>query len=430
MVIKRTEELSDTNVLLEENQEEIRSQNEELIQHRYNLEKLVNERTSELLEAKIKAEESDRLKSAFLANMSHEVRTPMNAIIGFSGLLEDKSVDDKEKDFLIRMIQHNGESLLTLINDIIDISIIEADQMVLYKEIFCIDDLLHEIHSYYTLHNNKPVEIQIISPNVEAKTHIFNDAVRFRQVINNLISNALKYTDAGFVRFGYRIYNDLIEVFVEDSGIGIDKNDLRKIFNYFYKVEDNKSRLYQGTGIGLSICKRLVEMMGGELKVESEPGKGSKFYFSLSGSGNISQNNSPAGKESDHAPVLKGINIVVAEDEPNNYELMRRIINKTGANIFWAHNGKEAVELVKEFNNKQACLVLMDIKMPLMDGIEANKLIKKLNKDIPVIALTAYAQVGDRTRIMQQGFDEYMPKPINVNKLLDILSFFSAKINH
>jgi signal transduction histidine kinase/ligand-binding sensor domain-containing protein/ActR/RegA family two-component response regulator len=429
MVSERTGELHETNVLLEEKQEEISTQNEELIQHRFYLEKLVDERTVELKEAKVKAEESDKLKSAFLANMSHEVRTPMNAIIGFSNLLEDRSIDEEEKDFLIKTIRNNGDTLLTLINDIIDISMIEADQLVLYKNLFCIDDILLEIHSYYSMNNNKPIEIQIVSPDSNSKTFIFNDIVRFRQVLNNLISNAIKYTDTGTIKFGYKIIDELIEVFVEDTGVGIDKNDKERIFDYFYKIETDIAKIYRGTGIGLSICKNLVGLMGGTLKVESEVGKGSRFYFSLQKSMEPLSGNLSFEQESSKETILKDINIVVAEDEPNNYELIKRSIQKTGANIFWAHNGKEAIELVKEKSNEKKCIVLMDIKMPVMDGIEANQHIKKINKDIPVIALTAYAQVGDRTRIMQQNFDDYMSKPINPKKLLELVKFFSAKIS-
>lgn len=429
MVTKRTEELSDTNVLLEEKQEEISLQNEELIQHRFYLENMVNERTHELQEAKVKAEESDSLKSAFLANMSHEVRTPMNAIIGFSSLLEDRNIDDTEKDFLIRMIKNNGDTLLTLIDDIIDISIIEANQLVLYRDNFCLDDLLFEIRSYYKLKNTKPIDIQVVIPE-NTKTFLFSDIVRFRQVITNLVSNALKYTERGYVRFGYTDNYDKVEIFVEDTGIGIDKSDQQKIFDYFYKIETDRSKIYQGTGIGLSICKRLVEMMEGELKVESEKGKGTKFYFSLPKSESTRQHSASTESNFNHLPNYKGYDIIVAEDEPNNFELMRRIIQKTEANIYWAHNGKEAVDIVNELNHTSDLIVLMDIKMPVLDGIEANKLIKKINKDIVVIALTAYAQVGDKTRILQQGFDDYMAKPVHPKKLIDMIDFYIKKSNN
>ena len=280
MVKNRTEELSEANSLLEEKQEEITIQNEELEGHRFSLEQLVNERTAELFKAKEKAEESDKLKSAFLANMSHEVRTPMNAIIGFSSLLGDELYDEADKSYFIQLIQNNGNSLLTLINDILDVSIIEANQLVLFKEVFCVDDVLHEIHIYFKLENKKPIELNLLI-NSKNKTLLFNDQVRFRQVMNNLISNAIKYTENGSITFGYEIKNNEVEFYVEDTGIGIERNNLDKIFDYFYKIESNKLKIYEGTGIGLSISSKLVKLMGGELKVESESGKGSRFYFKL-----------------------------------------------------------------------------------------------------------------------------------------------------
>lgn len=425
MVIKRTEELSEANVMLEEKQEEISLQNEELLNHRYNLENLVENRTSELKAAKIKAEESERLKSSFLANMSHEVRTPMNAIIGFSNLLEDETLDKEEKSYFINMIKNNGSTLLTLIDDILDISLIEAKQLVLYKEVFSLDEILKEIYSYYTLRNTKDIRIEIIH-NQQLNHTIYNDPVRFRQIMNNLVGNAIKYTETGYIKFGYLIENEYIKIFVKDTGIGINSEDINKIFDYFYKAESSETKLYQGTGIGLSICKKLVESMGGTIWVESEPGKGSSFYFTLPNVSSV-QSEKILSASVEKKINLNDLNVLVAEDEPNNFFLVERILRKTGCSIIWAKNGKEAVECVSKFEKDKKYLVLMDIKMPIMNGIEANRQIKALKKDIPVIAVTAYAQATDRTKIMKENFDNYLSKPINANKLIEMITMHSLK---
>ncbi|MBN1118725.1 MAG: response regulator [Bacteroidales bacterium] len=419
MVIERTEDLQEINVVLEEKQEEISIQNEELQRHRSELEKLVDERTEELQRAKVKAEESDRLKSSFLANMSHEVRTPMNAIIGFSNLLDDPDVDNNERSYYIGMIQNNGNALLTLINDILDISTIEANQLVLYKDHFCLDDIFKEIYSYFTLKNDKNIELIYENSGENEKTFLFTDSVRFRQVMNNLITNAVKYTDEGYVRFGFKTNTDDIFIYVEDTGIGIEESNQSQIFNYFHKVESDGKKLYQGSGIGLSISQKLVQMMDSCLMVESKPGKGSKFSFTLSKSNYSNPNNS--GK----ASIKKVYNfsdktILIAEDEKTNFELIKLLLRKTGARLIWAPNGLEAVEIIKGKEEK-INLILMDIKMPVMGGYEAFDQIHKLSPDIPVVAITAYAQAGDKSKIIKYGFTNYISKPVNADLLMELI---------
>jgi len=429
-VNERTEELSNANVQLEEKQEEIELQNEELLSHRSQLESQVQERTAELQKAKEKAEESDKLKSAFLANMSHEVRTPMNAIIGFAGLLEDESFNESEKREHIKMIKNNGSILLTLINDILDISLIEANQLILHKQLFCINDVLKDLFSYYIIRKDKPVNLRLLTEDADCKVNIFNDPVRFRQVMSNLLSNALKYTESGEVRVEYTYKDGFVYFYVEDTGIGISKANQERIFDYFYKIENPEDRLYHGTGIGLSICERLVKPMGGKIWVESEEGKGSRFTFTLPAL-DFEKKKAAAKQVEFHEgnPDLSDHIIIVAEDEPDNYSLIHSILSKSKTTIVWAHNGREAIEEIErleKLKKDKKCIVLMDIKMPVMNGIEANKIIKEKHKNIPVIAVTAYAQRGDREAIMKHNFDEYISKPLNSNELLKTLAIFCS----
>ncbi|MBN1143618.1 MAG: response regulator [Bacteroidales bacterium] len=414
-VSKRTEELSYANSLLTEKQEEITIQNEELLRHRNELESLVAERTRELTVAKDKAEESDKLKSSFLANMSHEIRTPMNAIVGFSSLLDDDTLDKNEKQSYIATIKNNSDTLLTIINDILDISMIEANQLVLYNERFCVDDLLAELKGFYDLKNDKKLDISCCDLNNKPKTYLYADPVRLRQIMINLINNAYKFTEQGSIKFGYRLEGEYIRFFVQDTGIGISQSNKTRIFDYFHKIEPVESRFHQGTGIGLSICRNLVKQMGGDITVESEVNKGSDFSFTLPY--NTSQQASTETESKNEKTLnLEKTTIVVAEDEPDNYLLIEKLLKKTGTNLFWAHNGKEAVEYIQS-KKESNILVLMDIKMPVMNGIEACALIKEINSKIPVIALTAYAQAGDKETILNSNFDDFISKPLNFDKL-------------
>ncbi|ASB47704.1 ligand-binding sensor domain-containing protein [Alkalitalea saponilacus] len=280
-VAKRTVELSETNALLEESKEEITCQNYELERHRNQLEELVTERTKELIKAKEQAEISDRLKTAFLANLSHELRTPMNAIVGFSNLLVQPDLDNEEKNSYIQMINTNTDTLLTLINDILDISMIETNQLSLTKQWFAVRQIMEELIAYFNMKNEKDIELKVIPDNSEFDLELFNDPIRIKQVLSNLLTNAIKFTNEGYVHFGWKTENNSVTFFVRDTGIGIEKEEIPKIFKSFYKIEKDTSVLYRGTGLGLALSKKILNQMGSTIEVESEPGKGSMFYFSL-----------------------------------------------------------------------------------------------------------------------------------------------------
>jgi signal transduction histidine kinase/ligand-binding sensor domain-containing protein/ActR/RegA family two-component response regulator len=422
-VNKRTHELWELNALLEKRQDKIARQNAELEKHRNNLELLIEERTSELMAAKLKAEEADKLKSAFLANMSHEIRTPMNAIVGFAALLDNTDLKDNEKRRYIDIINNNCESLLMLINDIIDISIIEADQLVLIESNFNVDNILKELESYYKLNNDKNIDIQFITEKYKKDLILYNDKIRFRQIFNNLINNAFKYTEKGHIKFGYSIMKEEVQFYVSDTGIGIDRSDYDNIFDYFYKIEDKGRKIYRGTGIGLAICKKLLNLMGGKIWVVSEIKKGSVFYFTLP---LLRKDALTVGqKETEDVEYrMENMTIIIAEDEPDSFELIKTILEPSGALLIWVKNGKEAVEEVRRIKKADDHIILMDIKMPVMNGYEAIKKIKKINSNIPVIAVSAYAQLIDKQRIILEQFDGYISKPYKPEAIMSLLSKF------
>ncbi len=281
IVANRTNELEELNKILEENQEEIINQNEELELHRNHLEKLIDIRTKELQKAKIRAEESDKLKTSFLANMSHEIRTPMNAIIGFSSLMKSEVPPEHDWYDYTEIIHANCESLLVIINDILDISKIEANQLTLYKESFDIMILINEIYEQYQLALNSQVEFQKEIPENGEENLMYSDRMRIKQVLINLIDNAIKYTINGDIKFGYIIENGYCSFFVKDTGIGIAKEDFNKLFEGFIKIENKQTRYYQGAGLGLAISKKLVEMLDGNIWVESEINRGTTIHFKI-----------------------------------------------------------------------------------------------------------------------------------------------------
>jgi signal transduction histidine kinase len=418
------------NTLLEEKQEEITVQNAELEKHRNNLETIVEERTSELVRAKLEAEESNRLKSSFLANMSHEIRTPMNAISGFSGLLIDESYNKAEKERFISNINKNCDTLKVLIDDIIDISLIEANQLKIIKNHFEVDSIMYGIESYFSLANDKGIQFKFIE-NHEVKNIILdNDVIRFRQILNNLISNAYKYTEKGSISFGYEIERDFVRFYVSDTGIGIEKSEQEKIFQSFYKVENDPNTLYRGAGIGLAICHRLVTSMGGHIWVHSEINKGSTFYFTLP----ITKVMQPTKKQpvfdlSTILPKLQNMTVLVAEDEPSNFDLVNVLLKRYVLKVEWAKNGIEAVEFIKANPRIENCIVLMDIKMPTLDGYEAHKQIREINPQIPVIAVTAFALSSDKQRLMNEQFDAFIFKPIKKEILIETVAKFATQTN-
>lgn len=415
LVAQRTEELLQANKELEESQEEIIAQNNELEMHRHHLEQLVESRTRELQQALKKAEESDRLKSAFLANMSHEIRTPMNAILGFSTLIAEEMVPpDKRKEY-ISIIQKNCDTLNVLINDILDLSMIESDQIkFIYTEV-SINQLMNELERQFQIARPEKVEVAFVTKSVP-EVRIRSDYVRLKQILSNLLSNAIKFTEEGYVHFGFQVKSNHIEFFVKDTGIGIDPTQVDKVFRPFGKVNpSHASTLYRGTGLGLSISKKLIELMGGTIWFESEVGKGTVFYFTLPN--NAATKDTPVISDSHNFKVdLSNCVLVVAEDEADNFYFISEVLKNTGARVLWAKDGEELMSLLETEHKPD--IILMDIQMPKLNGIETLKYLRSRGYMQPVIAITAHAYRNEQIEIMKHPFDAYIAKPVSKNELM------------
>jgi signal transduction histidine kinase len=434
-ILKQKKEIELQRDIAKQQRDQIIFQNEELELHRNQLEQLIKERTADLVAAKEKAEQSDKLKSAFLANFSHEIRTPMNAIMGFSNLLYMHDRTEDEKKEFVDLIMTNSRYLLNLINEVIDISRIEAGEVTINESSCDICLLIKEILQQYeeqkALLFKSNISLYANPCIIDSNISIITDAVKLRQVIINLIENALKFTEEGYIEINLDIKigadcNDLV-ISVKDTGIGIDSKDIKYIFDRFRKVENKDAdKLYRGAGLGLAISQRLVNLLGGKIWVESQIGKGSTFYFS------IPLNKSDEKKDSENIETFTEFSdfnwenkiVVIAEDEPTNFRYLENLLSKTKMKIIWAKNGQETCNIV---NNQPVHLVLMDIRMPVMDGYEATRRIKKFDKNIPVIAQTAYTQGVDRELIKKAGCDDIITKPFNANDLFVLINKYFSK---
>lgn len=373
----------------------------QIITHRKEMEE-------ELVKAKEQAEESNRLKSVFLANMSHEIRTPLNAIVGFSGLLVNANSKDERNEYA-GIIESNSGLLLQLVGDILDLSKIEAGTMEFVHSDFDLNKLMTDLHRVLLQHI--PAENPVTLSYRLGMEHcvIRSERNRLTQLITNLVNNAIKFTEKGGISFGYELRGDMLYFSVEDTGFGIAEDKQQEVFNRFVKLNSFK----QGTGLGLPICKSIVETLGGEIGLTSEPGKGSTFYFTIP--------YHPVEETSKEQCIPKEVvkiaaekaNILVAEDNESNYKLINAILGKN-YNLYHAWNGREAVEM---FTQCAPQLILMDINMPEMDGYEAASEIRKISADVPILALTAYAYASDEERILNSGMNSYMSKPINMQQL-------------
>lgn len=380
----------------------------------------------DLIKAKIRAEESDALKTAFLANMSHEIRTPMNGILGFTGLLKLPGLTAENKEKYIAIIEKSGKRMLDTINDIIDISKIEARQVELYYSELSLLDLCAEIFSFFRLEaESKGLKLEYHHDLDEQDTVIVTDKNKLKAILINLIKNAIKYTEKGNINLSCRrlIAEDkkYMQFFVEDTGIGIPKSRLNAIFNRFEQADISDSRAHEGSGLGLAISKSYVEMLGGQISVSSVEGKGSIFSFSIEHRSKIDLNLKRVEKKHEalHGYLLKNLSLIVAEDDEISRELFELIFKNKFRKIIYTQTGRKTIEAIRD--KPETDLILMDIKMPDLNGYEATQEIRKFNKKVIIIAQTAFGFEGDREKALSAGCDDYISKPIKKKDLIMLI---------
>jgi len=388
----------------------------------------LKEINSELQKAKAKAEESDRLKSAFLANMSHEIRTPMNGIMGFAELLKKANLDSEEQKSYIDIIEKSGTRLLNIINDIVDISKIEAGQMNLVLSVTNIDDQLQYIQTFFNPEaEEKGIQLLLKKSLDQDETIIRTDREKLFAILINLVKNAIKFTPKGTIEFGYEKKDDHIEFFVKDSGIGIPKERHDAIFERFIQAHFNDKMALQGAGLGLSIAKAYVELLGGKIWVESELGKGSIFYFTLPCMVKFEENVPAQVKflANSFDSEFAKLKILIAEDDNISRMLITNVLRSYSKEILTVKTGLEAVEICR--NNPDIDLILMDIQMPQMNGYEATKEIRKFNEKVIILAQTAFALEGDKEKTIEAGCNGYISKPIKKEELSNVLQHYFGK---
>jgi PAS domain S-box-containing protein len=416
---------------LRKNEELLKQQNEDYLAINEELSGTnvkINQINEELVIAKEKAEESDKLKSAFLANMSHEIRTPMNAIIGFADFLTMPDVPETKKQWFSHLIKERSYDLLRIVEDIVDISKIEVGQMQIVETEFKLSDILNQLLEYY-----KPKKVNkntkcVIALKLTIETGLKNvkiktDGQRLKQVINYLLDNSFKFTQKGSIEFGCKLYSfSEIQFFVKDTGIGIPKDKQNIIFDSFRQAEDSyQTREYGGTGLGLSIVRGIIKLMNGKLWLESEVGVGTTFNFTLPYYSVPTMDVSP--NTTDYKKTIwKNKTILLVEDDEPNMEYLIEALDESGVNILTAYTSEEALQLVDA--NPKIDLILMDIRLPDSNGLVLTRIIKETNPNMIIVAQTAYAAPGDVKNCMEAGCNAYIAKPINRNKLLTIIGQF------
>ena len=385
---------------------------------------------TKLRAALIKAQESDKLKSSFLANMSHEIRTPMNGIIGFSELSLNPNLSEFDRKRYANIVVNSSKQLLTIVNDILDISKIEAGVVKLNYESACLNHLMDDLYDFYKQTASDNYLKLICKKGLDSRKSIIEiDGPKLNQVLINLLSNSFKFTENGSIEFGYELKDDsTLLFFVKDTGIGIDKEFQSVIFDRFMQAEMSLKKQSKGTGLGLAITKKFIELFHGKIWLESDE-NGTSVYFTIP---YTKSNEKPITTVIDtkikETPIEDmELTILIAEDEEYNMLYMKELFSNTDIKIIEAYNGKEAIELAQTHGDIE--LILMDIKMPVMSGIEALGIIKKLKPKIPIIALSAFAMESDKVSDLKNGFDGYLSKPIDRKKLFALIGKYASKDN-
>lgn len=385
----------------------------------------------ELVKAKIKAEEGDRLKSSFLANLSHEIRTPMNAINGFTELLLNTDISESEKLEYLNVIEKSGKNLVGIIDDLIEMSKIDSNQLTPNLTVVNLDSCINELYETVKITiKNKDIDFKLIQPKAPTKFNIITDDIKLKQVIINLLTNALKFTERGSVTFGFEIdeKNELINFTVKDTGLGIDEDNHKNIFDRFKRVDSDISIKVGGLGLGLAISKAYVDLLGGTITLESKVGEGSTFYFSIPLKYSIVDHITVKQINNVEIQKSEGETILIAEDDNINFLLFQKMMQNKNYKIIRAINGQEAVDIC--LNNPNIDLVLMDIKMPIMTGFEAMEQIRPIRPNLPIIAQTAYSSSEDKIKIEEAGFNGYLTKPLSRENLFEMINKYLDKENN
>lgn len=383
----------------------------------------------ELEKAKEKAEESDRLKTQFINNMSHEIRTPMNGILGFSSFLDKPDLSEEKRKHYINIIKNSGNQLLRIIDDIMEISRLGTEKVKVLEEEICLNNFLLELFSIFDIkakENKTPLYLK--SGLSDEASIIFLDKAKLNKIIINLLDNALKYTNEGYIELGYQLKNKELVVYVRDTGIGICKDKHEMIFGRFSQ-EEEISENRGGLGLGLSIAKENAELLGGKITLASEKGIGSTFYVTLPYKP-VNKDTDLRLKNSQENLYQPDSSILIVEDEEVNYLLLEALIIerfKSKYEILHAKNGKQAVELCEE-NHRIGC-ILMDLKMPIMNGFEATRRIKRMKPYLPIVAQTSYTGIGEKEKALSVGCDDFISKPINDNEFHKVLDKYLIKKN-
>ena len=372
----------------------------------------------ELIAAKERAEEADRLKSSFLANMSHEVRTPMNSILGFISLMEESNPTLEEQMEYFAIVRKGGERLMNTINDIIDISRIDSGQMQLSLGETNIAELNTIVLSLF-----KPdaaaKNLELIFAGMQPDDHILlrTDRNKLYTVLSKLVKNAIKYTKKGSIRFGCNHDSESINYFIQDTGIGIDQKRHKDIFERFVQVDGSINRDYEGSGLGLSLCKAYIEMMGGSIWLESEEGVGSTFYFRIPlNPEDVKESSDVLGSTESTTVSHRSLHVLIVEDDPGSYEYLSLILKRSNHQVSHTYTGFEAIELCRQKNTFD--LILMDVKLPGIDGYETTRRIREFSPEMQIIAISAFAFTEDHERALMAGCNDYITKPVNKDVLL------------
>lgn len=373
-----------------------------------------------LLAAKEKAEESERLKMAFLANMSHEIRTPMNGIIGFMELLKEPNLEEQSRKEYINLVNISGQRLLSTINDIMEISKIESGELTIHSDIINLEELMRYYYNFFQPETeSKSLELKLGFHLYGQESEILSDKPKIDSILTNLIKNAIKFTDKGCIEFGNYIDDEDVVFYVRDTGKGIKDDMHHQIFERFVQADNHFSRSYEGSGLGLAIAKAYAEVLGGKIWVHSEPYKGSTFSFSIPYATPLYCDFEAKTPEMRLDNENKQKTILIAEDDEISFRYLEKILKDDTFKLIHAKTGVEAVTLAREV--KDISLILMDIKMPEMDGLEATRLIRSFDQDIMIIAQTAYALKDDEHKAIEAGCNAYISKPVKKELLMQLI---------